>query len=109
VVPLVDALLVCVLCGVGFRVMTRWRTTAKKPWFAKIESPTNTVRGPFFTRVYIVRCWREHTRRDEETVMRYALDVPATGQRCGFTSAEALLDTLSMELTGAQEAQLHAK
>ena len=35
--------------------------------------------------------------------MRYALDVPATGQRCGFTSAEALLDTLSMELTGTQE------
>ena len=108
-VPLVDALLVCVLCGAGFGVLTRWRTTAKKPWFAKTESPTNAVRVPLFTRVYIVRCWQERTKRDDETVMRYALDIPATGQRCGFTSAEALLDTLSMELTGMQEAQPHAK
>jgi len=103
VVPLVDALLVCVLCGAGFGALTRWRTTAKKLWLAKTESPTNTVRVPLFTRVYIVRCWQEHTRRDDETVVRYALDVLATGQRCGFTSAEALLDTLSLELTGTQE------
>ena len=69
-VLLVDALLVCVLCGAGFGVLTRWRTTAKKPWFAKIESPTNTVRVPLFTRVYIVRCWQEHKRLDDETVVR---------------------------------------
>jgi hypothetical protein len=108
-VLVVDALLVCVLCGAGFGTWTRWRITAKKPWLAKTENPTNTVRVPLFTRVYIVRCWQEHTRRDDETVVRYALDVLATGQRCGFTSAEALLDTLSMELTGTQETQLHAK
>jgi len=109
VVPLVDALLVCVLCGAGFRTWSRWRTMVKKPWFAKTESPTNTVRVPLFTRVYIVRCWQERTRRDDETVVRYALDIHATGQRCGFTSAEALLDALSMELTGTQEAQPYAQ
>ena len=101
----VDALLVCILCGAGFRTLTRWRITAKKPWLSKTESPTNTVHVPLFTRVYIVRCWQEHTRRDDETVVRYALDVLATGQRCGFTSAEALLDTLAMELAGTPETQ----
>ena len=100
---LVNALLVCVLCGAGFSTLTRWRTTAKKLWLVKTESPPSTVRVPLFTRVYIVRCWQEHTRRDDEIVVRYALDIPATGQRCGYTSAEALLDTLSMELTGTQE------
>lgn len=102
----VDALLVCILCSAGFRTWTRWRITAKKPWLTQTENPTNTVHVPLFTRVYIVRCWQEHTRQDDETLMRYALDILATGQRCGFTSAEALLDTLSIELARTPELQL---
>jgi hypothetical protein len=105
VMALVNALLICVLCGVGLRTFAKRRKTAKKQWFAKLDSPSKKVRVPFFTRVYVVRCWQEHTRRDHEIVMRYALDSPTTGQRCGFTSAEALLDTLSVELTSAQAAQ----
>jgi hypothetical protein len=101
VVPLVDALLVCVLCGAGFGALTRWRTTAKKPWFVKTESPTNTVRVPLFTRVYIVRCWQERTRRDDATVMRYALtSLPPAN--VVVLQAPKRCYTLSMELTGMQ-------
>ena len=106
---LVNALLVCALCGIGWGTVARRRKTAKRQWFAKRDTPAKKVHVPFCTRVYVVRCWQEHTTPDHEVVMRYALDIPTTGQRRGFTSTEALLDTLSTELTSAHEAQPHAK
>jgi hypothetical protein len=106
---LVNALLVCALCGIGFRTFVKHRTTAKKPWFTKPDTPAQKVRVPFFTCVYVARCWQELTTPGREIVMRYALDTPATGQRRGFTSPEALLDALSMELASAQEAQSSAQ
>lgn len=35
-------------------------------------------------RVFIVRCWVEETPVEGQAVVRYTLDVPATGDRCGF-------------------------
>ena len=106
---LINALLVSAMCGVGFCTLVRRRTTAKKLWFARPDNPVQKVRVPLFTYVYVVRCWQEHTPPGHEIVMRYALDIPATGQRRGFTSIEALLDTLSLELTNVQEARLYIK
>ena len=106
---LVNALLLCALCGVGFRSFVKHRTTAKKPWLAKSDPPVPKVHVPFFTCVYVARCWQERTTPGRAMVMRYALDTPATGQRRGFTSPEALLDALSMEFASAQEAQSHAQ
>ncbi|MDH3602588.1 MAG: hypothetical protein OEU26_23490, partial [Candidatus Tectomicrobia bacterium] len=50
------------------------------------------------TRIYIVRAWKEQARKDNQTVTRYALEIPGTGQRWGYASAESLLDSLSMKL-----------
>lgn len=102
-VTLANVLLVCVLCGVGLRTFVKRRTTAKKQWFTERAYPAPKIRVPLFTHVYVVRSWQERTTQGREIVMRYALDIPATGQRRGFTESEALLDTLSTELTRAQE------
>ena len=104
-----NALLVCVLCGVGLCTFGKRRTVAKKPWITERGNAAPKGPVPLFTRVYVVRSWQEQTIRGREIVMRYALDIAATGERRGFTRSEALLDTLSTELTRAQEAQSSAK
>ena len=108
-IALVNALLVCILCGIGLRSFTKRRKMVQRQWFAKLDNRAKKVRVPFCTRVYIIRCWQEHTTPDHEIVRRYALDIPATGQRRGFTSTEALLDTLSTELTSVPEVQPHTR
>jgi len=105
VVALVNALLVCTLCGVGWRTFTKHRKA--RQWFTMLASPAKQVRVPFYTRVYVIRCWQEHTTPDHERVIRYALDIPATGQRRGFTSTAALLDTLATELPSVSETPPH--
>jgi hypothetical protein len=72
---LVNALLCCVLCGVGLRTFVKRRTTAKKQWFTELGNPAQRVRVPFFTRVYVVRCRQEQTTQGHKIVSRYALHI----------------------------------
>jgi len=103
-ISLVNTVLVCGIFYVGIYTLVH-RPKKKNLWLAKPGSPTPKVFLPFSTRIYIIRCWTERTRRGRESVVRYTLEDPALGRRYGYTTPEALLKTLSMELTGAPETQ----
>ena len=51
-----------------------------------------TIAAPYQT--YIVRCWQTGIEENGQLILRFTLDVPATGQRFGFTSLEALTEAL---------------
>jgi len=46
----------------------------------------------------IIRSQAEYSAATQAVVMRYILETPATGERCGFTDAETLLAILRAEL-----------
>lgn len=67
-------------------------------------SEMSTIRdAPRAYRVYIVRCWEEQVSDLHEVVMRFSLDIPTTGERCGFTEQDELLDALRAELSNARD------
>lgn len=107
-ISLVNAILVCGIFYVGVHTLVNRSPKKKNIWLAKPGSPAQKVFLPFSTRIYIIRCWKERTQRGRESVIRYTLEDPASGRRCGYTTPEALLQTLSMELTSAQAAQTQA-
>lgn len=66
-------------------------------------NPTPPVSGPSDTlpsyRAYLVRCWRERVGAStEEPIWRFSLDAPWYKERRGFSSLEALMDHLQVEL-----------
>lgn len=104
-ISLVNTLLVCGIFYVGAHSLINRSPKKKNIWLAKPGSPTQKVFLPFSTRIYIIRCWKERTQRGRESVMRYTLEDPASGRRRGYTTPEALLHTLSVELASAPAAQ----
>lgn len=107
-ISLVNVIVVCGVFYVGAYSLVNRSPKKKNIWLAKPGSPAQKVFLPFSTRIYIIRCWKERTQRGREGVVRYTLEDPASGRRCGYTTPEALLKTLSMELTSAQTAQTQA-
>src|SRR5574341_908747 len=108
-IALVNVILICGVFCVGVQTLVNRSPKKKNLWLVKSRSPIQKVYLPVSTRIYIIRCWKERTWRGNKSVMRYTLEDPASGQRCGYTTAEALLQALSMELTSAQEAQIHTE
>lgn len=53
-------------------------------------------------RIYVIRCWEEQTSHANMNVYRFTLDVPATGQRIGFTHSEELINALELALAQIQ-------
>ena len=107
-ISLVNAILVCGIFYVGVHSLVNRSPKKKNIWLAKPGSPTQKVFLPFSTRIYIIRCWKERSQRGRASVMRYTLEDPASGRRCGYTTPEALLQTLSMELTSPPAVQTQA-
>jgi hypothetical protein len=94
------------LCGVvyaGAHTLIKQRSKPKALWLVPANGLPKSSLLPLLSRVYIIRCWKERTSQQSQGVMRYVLEIPATGQRCGYMSAEGLLETLARELTQAQE------
>ena len=87
-----------VTCYVGYQFFIKQRAKKNTSWLRPPYDGTNRAVFVPSTRVYIVRSWTEQTQQDHQTVVRYALEFPATGRRYGFASAELLLDALSGEL-----------
>ena len=52
---------------------------------------------------HIIRSQAEYSASTEEVVLRCILEIPATGERRGFASMEALIEALQDELTDMQE------
>ena len=50
-------------------------------------------------RVFIVRCWEDQDAADMPS--RFVLEIPRTGERYGFTSADTLLHALKNQLDTA--------
>jgi hypothetical protein len=50
-------------------------------------------------KVYVVRYWEEQDVPSNRRICRFTLEIPATGQRFGFTSPEALMQALEQRLT----------
>jgi len=101
VLPFIQVSLFCGVCYLGVQALMKHRARPKALWLMSANGLTK--RGCWSSRVYIIRCWKERTQQDDQNAMRYSLENPTTGQRCGYMSAERLLETLAMELTGAQE------
>lgn len=99
--PVVSLCLACSAFLVGTHLFTTHRGKKNMLWLLEPDGRAKSPALPFSTRVYIVRAWTERTRRDDQSVTRYVLEGPTTGRRHGYTSVEALLEALSMELTSA--------
>ena len=55
---------------------------------------------PYFYQVVIVRAWNEQSEQSKGKTQRFVLEIPATGERYGFTSADAMQKALNSILTG---------
>lgn len=53
-------------------------------------------------RTYVIRCWQEHCEQQSTSIYRFSLEVPATGERFGFTCAENLISALELALAQMQ-------
>jgi len=96
-----------IACGAGYigaKIFLKRRAKHQTQWLIKTENLLPRPASPRATCPYIVRCWHERVAQTDHSVVRYALDIPATRQRHGYTSAEALLERLGMELTQVQQA-----
>lgn len=71
----------------------------------EISIRSSTIQDASFSyRVYIVRCWEEQASGlYKEPISRFSLDIPTTGERCGFVNQDALLEALRQELHDAKK------
>jgi hypothetical protein len=53
-------------------------------------------------RTYIIRCWEEQSARANAGIYRFSLEIPATGERFGFTSSKKLINALESVLAESQ-------
>lgn len=51
---------------------------------------------------YVIRCWAEQSSQATLSVYRFTLEIPATGQRFGFTNSEELIRALKLALSEIQ-------
>ncbi|MEZ4868833.1 MAG: hypothetical protein R3C14_46340 [Caldilineaceae bacterium] len=58
--------------------------------------------NPVINCTLIIRSQAEYSAATQTVVLRCVLEMPATGQRHGFTEVEALLITLRAQLTDLQ-------
>lgn len=104
-IALGSAMVVCGVFCVGMQTLFKRRPKKKNLWLMPAGSLMPTDDLPFSSRIYIVRCWKECTWQGHGNVWRYTLENPVTGQRCGYTTADALLKTLAGALTAGQEVE----
>jgi hypothetical protein len=57
-------------------------------------------------RIYVIRCWGEQSSQANSSIYRFTLDVPATGERFGFTSSGELINALELALFQIQTQEL---
>ena len=101
---LIQAGIACGLGYVGAKIFIKRREKHRACWLAKTDEVQTHVPFPRSTYTYIVRCWHEQTGRADHRVVRYAVQNPATGQRHGYTSLEALFEGLAKEFDHIQQA-----
>lgn len=53
-------------------------------------------------RTYVIRCWAEQCGQPDTSIYRFSLEIPATGERFGFTSSKELISALELSLTQIQ-------
>jgi hypothetical protein len=53
-------------------------------------------------RIYVIRCWEEQGAQLSPSIYRFSLEIPATGERFGFTSTEELINALELSLAQIQ-------
>ncbi len=53
-------------------------------------------------RTYVIRCWEEHSGQLGTCIYRFSLEVPATGERFGFTRSEDLIQALESAIAQIQ-------
>jgi hypothetical protein len=56
-------------------------------------------------RTYVIRCWEEQSAQADTSVYRFTLEIPATGERSGFTSSAELINALELALAQIQPHQ----
>lgn len=53
-------------------------------------------------RTYVIRCWKEPHSQAGTSIYRFSLEIPATGERLGFSRPEDLIHALELTLTQVQ-------
>ena len=53
-------------------------------------------------RTYVIRCWEEQSAQPGTRIYRFSLEIPATGERSGFSRSEELIDALELVLSQIQ-------
>ena len=91
---------VALACGAGYagrQLILRRRRTHRPLSHTKPYRATSST--PLSTEIYVVQCWRDGPDQGQDSVTRYTLSRAATGERCGYPNADALLEALSSALT----------
>lgn len=57
-------------------------------------------------RIYVIRCWAEPGSQTNTSACRFSLEIPATGQRFGFTNFEELINALKLALSQIQTQEI---
>jgi hypothetical protein len=53
-------------------------------------------------RIYVIRCWEEQCDQTSTNIYRFSLEIPATGERFGFTNSRELINALELALAQIQ-------
>ncbi len=53
-------------------------------------------------RTYVIRCWQEHSGQPGTCIYRFSLEIPATGERFGFTRSKDLIQALEGAISEIQ-------
>jgi hypothetical protein len=51
---------------------------------------------------FVICCWAEQSLQSNTSVYRFTLNIPATGERFGFTNADELVNALKLTFTQTQ-------
>jgi hypothetical protein len=53
-------------------------------------------------RTFVIRCWQEQYGQPGACVYRFSLEIPATGERFGFTHSRKLIQALQLAMNEIQ-------
>lgn len=53
-------------------------------------------------RTFVIRCWQEQCGQPGTCIYRFSLEIPATGERLGFTRTEDLIHALEGAIAQAR-------
>jgi hypothetical protein len=56
-------------------------------------------------RTFVIRCWQEPSDQPDACIYRFSLDIPATGERFGFTHSQDLIQALQLAMSQIQTQQ----